>query len=127
MGNASAIHLCDDASHNHAVGVGSLRVIVQQDADGWFAQGVEIDFAACGESLTDVQNRFEKGLAATVHRHLQRFSSIEKLLKFAPSSVVNQLSDADEFEFNMISLHDLSGSLHLPFKKIAYLEQTNVV
>ncbi|MEW8000826.1 MAG: hypothetical protein AB2795_19975 [Candidatus Thiodiazotropha endolucinida] len=107
---------------NHAVAVGSLRVIIQKIQDGWFAQGVEIDFAACGETLDDAQIRFEKGLAATVHRHLERFDSVERLLKFAPNDVVEKLSKGDEYSFDMITIHDLSDTLGLPFQKIAYLE-----
>ncbi|MES9948731.1 MAG: hypothetical protein ABW118_07215 [Candidatus Thiodiazotropha sp.] len=107
---------------NHAVAVGSLRVIIQKNHDGWFAQGVEIDFAACGETLDDAQTRFEKGLVATVHRHLERFDSVERLLKFAPNEVVEKLSKGNEYSFDMITIHDLSDTLRLPFQKIAYLE-----
>ena len=44
----------------HLVTIGALRVLITEEVDGlWSAQGIEIDFAACGVSLEDVQRRFE--------------------------------------------------------------------
>lgn len=125
MHQAKAIHLRDE-ENRHAVMLGHIRVLVRERHGEWFAQGIEVDYAASGESMEDVQSRFERGLAATVHVHLRRFSSLDRLLKFAPRAEVEKL-DADEYQLNLVSIHDIGPDMnHFPFGRIAYLEESRV-
>jgi hypothetical protein len=124
--NAQAVHARTDVDH-HVVGIGELRVLICQEDGEWFAQGVEIDYAASGASLADVQRRFEKGLAATVHLHLTRFHSIERLLRFAPAAVWQRLQARAAFAFSIVTVHDLADPdralTDLPFGQIVYLQE----
>lgn len=121
-----ALHLRTDDDH-HAVAIGTIRVLVCERAGEWFAQGVEIDYAASGTSLEDVQGRFERGLAATVHQHLKQFEAIDRLMKYAPRSAWQKLSPKEEYNFAMLTVHHLADLderlLALPFTRIAYLQE----
>lgn len=62
-----------------------LQVILAPEAGMWVAQAIEIDYAATGSTLEDVKERFEDGLAGTVHEHLQAYGNLDSLLKPAPA------------------------------------------
>jgi len=118
---ASAVHIQDQ--DNHAVVLGAIRVLVSERFGEWFSQGIEIDFAASGSSVEEVQRRFEDGLAATVDLHLRKFGSIDRLLKFAPQQELAKLR-AEKYRFSMVTTHDMKPDLvDLPFGKIAYLQE----
>ena len=53
---------------DHALNAGdlSLQVIVAEDGKGWIAQGIELDYAAGGDSYDDAIRRFGAGLRRTV-------------------------------------------------------------
>lgn len=121
---ARAIHF--KSSDCEGVVIGSLRVIVSEQQGYWFAQGIEIDFAASGSSLDDVQERFEHGLVETISAHLSKYGTIEKLLKYAPKSEWQGLTGSKEYFVDMVSVHELQDQVattELPFKQIAYLEK----
>ncbi|MBK1716891.1 hypothetical protein [Thiocystis violacea] len=126
--DAEAVHGYDE--DRHVVEIGNLRVLVTEQAGEWFAQGIEIDYAASGWSLEEAQRHFERGLSATVDLHLRQFDSIERLLKFAPESVWSQLKAPQAFDFSLMTVHDLStlgsGMQRLPFDRIAYLPEPRV-
>ena len=48
----------------HLVGIGNLKVVVIQDGDFWFAQGLEIDYASEGKNFEEVKTAFETDFAA---------------------------------------------------------------
>lgn len=73
-----------DSSFN-VVGFGNLRVFIVKDEDMWFAQCLDINYAAQGKSLARVKRNFEEGLTATVDEHLHRKGHIEDLLTHGPS------------------------------------------
>lgn len=122
MSPASALHIKQD--DNHTVCINSLRVILSQDGDMWGAQGIDIDYAACGSSLEDVQQRFERGFARTIKLHLKKFGEIDRLLKMAPTSEWLHMTDADTKAFNLdlIATHEIHDMDGIPFKDIAYLQ-----
>ena len=124
--NATAFHgKGNDGSA--IVGIGNLRVVIVQEGKEWFAQSLEIDYAAQGSSLARVKKAFEKGLAATVHEHLRVYGTIEKLLKPAPPEVWKDMLfgvavTGKHFKrFSQISLHSKLQQA-LPFAAIDYLE-----
>ena len=107
------------------VGVGNIRVVIVKDEDQWFAQGLEIDYAAQGVSVEDAQKEFEEGFYATIHEHLRVYGSIERILKVAPSEVWRNMlfGSGKRFIFSQVSLHEPAQKV-LPFTGIGfYAEQ----
>lgn len=90
---ATAIHATHTDGVHHIVGFGNIRVLLMPDGKGWFAQGLEIDYAAQGDSLAQAKREFEDGLEATVHAHLQKSGHIKGILKLAPSEIWDLASD----------------------------------
>lgn len=115
----------------HAVVVDALRVVLVQDDECWFAQGLELDYAASGHNLDDVKQRFEQGLTATFNEHLRIYGTVENFLKVAPQEAWDLWLNADKrYAFTCASVHNLadadaleSNEPRLPFSGIAYLVQ----
>lgn len=90
----------------HAVGVLALRVLLVEDTTGWFAQGLDIDYAASGDSEEGAKSAFETGFYATVHEHLVMNGSMDRLLKPAPKAVWDEFyAAARELHFSCVQLH----------------------
>lgn len=90
---AIAIHAEHQDGVHHIVGLGNIRVILMPDNDGWFAQGLEIDYAAQGENIEDAKHQFEEGLDATIREHLRVHNDIRRLLVVAPNDIWRLVSD----------------------------------
>jgi hypothetical protein len=109
------------------VGIGNLRVVILQEGNVWFAQGLEIDYAVQAASLAKVKKAFEQGLCATVHENLRVYGNIEKLLKPAPPEVWTEMlfgatvAGKHFRRYSQISMHRTLQQA-LPFEKIDYLE-----
>jgi hypothetical protein len=110
-----------DGSETHVVGIGNLRVKITHEDGAWFAQGLEIDYAAQGSSREDVKRRFEKGLLATIGEHLRIYGTIKKLLQPAAPEMWQELADASEARYSQVSIHFQAPNA-LPFKGITYIE-----
>jgi hypothetical protein len=117
---ATAIHGTD--GETHIVGIGNLRVVICPDEGGWFAQGLEIDYAAGGSTILEVKTNFEKGLKGTINLHLQMHGNIEKFLNPAPPQIWKEFYwSGKQYRFTQVSLHDdLSKTLNV--KTIDFLE-----
>ena len=92
------------------VGVWNLHVRITCEDGQWFAQGFEIDYAACGSSEEDVKNRFQNGFVATVHEHLTLFGGIDKLLNPVPGDIwqdLRKVSGATQHRYSHIGVHEL--------------------
>ena len=124
---AQAVHL-QPSSDIHATHINALRVLLVRDDGGWFAQGLELDYAASGHSVEDVKHRFVQGLGATIKEHLKTHGAIERLLKVSPQDVWDLWLNADRnFSISTMSWHDMSEAVEaaaglLPFQSVAYLE-----
>jgi hypothetical protein len=106
----------------HLVGVGNLRVIITKDDGSWFAQALEIDYAAEGISLSDVKRRFEQGLEATIDEHLKRHGRLEQLFQPAPRDIWNEwylMLGAAKYRFSQVTVHDQAAPW---FRGITYFE-----
>ena len=110
------------------VNIGNLRVAISEDGGRWFAQGLEIDYAADGTSLEDVKTRFERGLDLTIGEHIRRFRNIDHLLVGAPpESWRDALVGAMVGRYTCLSVHKVKFSSAMPegvvfpFENIAYL------
>jgi len=107
----------------YEVVVWNLHVIVTNDDGGWFAQGLEIDYAAQGTSLDEVKKNFEDGLAATIQAHLTLHDNLDQFLKPAPQEIWQELSNAvtnKKLKLQHISTHDVSTQLPPTFGAIEY-------
>jgi hypothetical protein len=122
---AHAIHVQQETMHT--VLIGALRVLVTREGDNlWSAQGVEIDYSACGNSLEDAQKRFETGLIGTIRSNLERFGTIDRILKWAPHEEIARMSElAQRFDVTMLTLHPIKD-LNLPFANIAYIQEKSM-
>ena len=111
----------EDGSAN-VVGIGNLRVMITNDDGSWFAQALEIDYAAQGDTEEDVKQRFEKGLEATIDEHLQIHGTIEKLLQPAPQEVwVEMFKTAEKGKlFSQVSVHIHEA---LQYENIEYFQE----
>lgn len=74
-----------DGDGNHTVSVSGLRVLITEDAAGLFcAQGLEIDYAAAGDSVESVRDNFMNGFCETILQHLDVFGDCKALLIQGP-------------------------------------------
>jgi hypothetical protein len=116
---AEAFHVVSEAGD--IVGLGELRVLVTPDGDGWFAQALEIDYSAGGDSIEDVKARFERGLTLTIGKHLETYGSIDKLLVVAPREAWAAFyaagKESQKHLFSQLSLHKQG-----PFDSIRYYQ-----
>lgn len=124
---ASAIHGQDGS--DHLVGIGNLRVIICQEGEQWFAQGLEIDYAADGESFEDVKANFESGLRGTIDLHIKAYGNLDNLLKIAPVSAWGELyehKDGKRMRYTQVSMHKVFNEQipsGLSFQNIDYMER----
>jgi hypothetical protein len=121
-GTAVALHLQKKSTHEHAVGIGNIRVILFKEDGVWIAQGLEIDYAASGSTRKEAQKNFEIGLEGTVDLHIKIHKGIDNLLKVAPEDIWKSLyQKGTEYRFTQITFHDDLFKA-LPFTGIDYLE-----
>jgi hypothetical protein len=105
-------HLED--GENALVGVKALRVMLCPDGPLWFAQGLEIDYAAAGETMESAKANFENGLALTIQEHLTLHGKLEKFLRIAPQEVwdefINAPPDTLKMELSAIAGYRITDS-----------------
>jgi hypothetical protein len=121
-----AAHAKDSDGEHHAVAIWDLHVYIAPDGDGWFAQGLEIDYGVQGDSVEEAKRNFETGLERTIDVHLKVDGDINNLLVFAPQEIIqealrNRLNGSIK-TYWQVSLHDIgSKTSSLPFDGISYL------
>ena len=122
MSDAEAIHISSD--DEHIVGIGNLRVVILEENEFWYAQGIEIDYLAQGDSLEDVQKSFEIGLGATIRENLKKHESIWPMLRWAPADVLEHILPATH-SFDQVSIHEIEKPEEavFPFGGIQFLCQ----
>lgn len=120
--NAEAVHVAK--GKHRVVGIGNLRVFILPDGPFWYAQGLEIDYGAQGNSIEDAKRNFEKGLEATVDLHLKTHGTIENLLDPAPPEVLREAArELSSLQLHwQVSAHEVGrgSQLALPFDGIDY-------
>lgn len=118
----TVVHGVSGSGEDHIVGIGSLRVRVHREDGCWFAQGLEIDYLALGDSLDQVQAHFEEGLLGTVDEHLKVHGHIGHLLVPAPPDVWTQAMK-DAMTYTQVSLHRTPlQTSKIPFGEIAFIQ-----
>lgn len=108
------------AKQRYEVRVSDLHVLIVNDGEHFYAQGVEVDYAAGGDSLEDVQSRFQHGLRATINANIERFGDVSRLLKPTPGEIIEQLEEPQAFEFSMTCTADLEEFPGFPYNRIAF-------
>jgi hypothetical protein len=123
--STTAFHAQSKDGSEHFVGIGNLRVMLLNDEGSWFAQGLEIDYCAQGDSVEDVQIRFHDGLLAMVDCHLKVFGSIDGVLKVAPPETWSEFYGVSPLtkRYFQLSFH-IDEAERLPFSGIEYYEKT---
>jgi predicted RNase H-like HicB family nuclease len=123
-GEAKAVHANIDGEH-HVVGFENLRVVIVEDDGSWFAQGLDIDYAAQGDTIEEVKENFSSGLRATINQHLCSHSNIRSLLKGAPPELCQHLLLDSSFGTATLELlTQVSGHcIHeaMPFRQVNFL------
>lgn len=89
---ASVSH--DQDGDHHWVGIADLMVLLAKTKHGWVAQGVQIDYAAFGDSERDAVDSFVQGLSFSLQSHLERFNELKKMLQPAPTEVLKELMES---------------------------------
>jgi len=124
----STLHHTD--GNTHFVGIGPMKVIICHDDGAWFAQGVDIDYAANGTSLANVKQNFEVGLAGTIDLHIKLYGNLKKFLKHAPQEVWDELyAVGTHHSYTHVSFHDdLTKTLGLTgYDGIGYVSRNEAV
>ena len=120
----TVLHGVSGSGEDHIVGIGSLRVRVHAEGGCWFAQGLEIDYLALGESLDQVKTHFEDGLLGTVDEHLRVHGNIEHLLVPAPPDVWTKAMK-DAMIYTQISIHKTPlQTSKIPFGEIEFIRSS---
>lgn len=124
--SAVAIHLEHKDGVHHVVGLGNIRVLLLPDGPAWFAQGLEIDYAAQGETLPEAKKEFEDGLEALIQEHLRVYGHINNLLTVAPNEVWNLANDpnAQLQRYSQVTHHHALRK-NTNYEGIAYLVAAN--
>lgn len=125
----SAMH----AQHGkaHVVGLNALRVMLLEDEGSWFAQGLEIDYAASGRTIDEAKSNFEEGFRKTIHEHLLMHGGIERFLKVADQAAWDEYlqppTSAEKLSFSCVQLYDIPSKdemeFKLPFDSIAFISR----
>jgi len=120
-----AVHAKHKDGEHHAVLIWNLSVLIVPDEKFWFAQGLEINYGAQGDTPEDAQKHFQEGLAKTIHQHIKVHGNIEKLLKFAPSTILKEAAQNKSLirPFAQVSFHgvlDAGARRAIPFDGIDY-------
>jgi len=127
--SATAFHTGD--GETHIVGIGNLRVILCHEDDFWFAQGLEIDYAADGKTQAEVRKNFEAGLEATIDQHLKVYGNIKQILIPAPAEIWQDLgASGKQMRYSQVTFHDRPKDVnlrHIPYSGINYIERTDEV
>ena len=122
---AMAVHASDPAGKLHGVGIWDLRVFIVPDGKFWFAQGLEIDLAAQGDTVEEAKKYSEHGLESSIDLHLRMYGNIEGLLKVAPSEVWQEALTNRKCigVYSQVSVHNLcaKSDTPFPFDNITYL------
>jgi len=73
-----------DGEMTASVGIALQVILAEQEKNAWVAQGIEIDYAAEGETAAEAKMHFEQGLCATVLAHMIQQKPLGGFMAGAP-------------------------------------------
>lgn len=114
--NSGSIAIQVDGKGHTAVGIGNLRVLIIQDEDCWYAQGIEIDYGAQGDTPAEAKSHFEAGLFGTIDLNIKTYGSLDPILKFASDSILKEASKnrSSIYLYAQISAHEIPNYAQFP-------------
>ena len=83
----------------YIAGLGRMKVSVEPDGKFWYAEGVEWDYGAQGDSVADAVFNFIVGFQATIKANVARFGKFDKskwkrgITVKVPGSIVQRLKN----------------------------------
>lgn len=120
---AKAVHVSSDDGKHQGIGI-NLRVVILPDGKFWYAQGLEVDYGAQGDSVEDAKKNFEQGLSGTAFLHVKKYGNIERLLKRASSEVWKEArqSNASIVRFMTVAVSEIDEDLGsvFPYPEVEY-------
>ena len=103
----------------HTVLIPDIKVLVSNNDGSWFAQGLEIDYAAQGQSLQDVKNKFSEGLERTLDAHLATYKNIKGVLQLAPKEYWDQyFGQVEQWVYTHGSVHVATADITVTLKYV---------
>ena len=107
------------------VAIFDLSVLIVPDGKFWFAQGLQIDYCAQGNTIEEAKRNFEDGLESTIDLNVRMYGDIRNLLIPAPSEVLQEAlqNKASIRVYSQVSVHETGTrwQTQLPFDTISYL------
>jgi hypothetical protein len=91
----------------HFVAVWNLRVWVTEENGWFFAQGLEVDYAAQGSSLEEVMEIFHEGFVRSIDAHLREHGNVRAFLKPVSAEILMEFNahKGDSKPVRTMSLH----------------------
>lgn len=130
-GSATVVHTVNPKTAVQKVAFGDLKVVIVKDDDGWFfAQGLDINYAAQGRTLAEVKKNFGEGLGKTIGLHIERFGTIKKLLRPAPPEAweITHVPSARHLQYSCVKLYPFvpeTAREQMPYTNIRYIESAD--
>ena len=111
---------------NEVIAIDALRVLVDgNDAEGWMAQGLEIDYFICAKTEESVKKNFVEGLVKTIGLYLEEEGNIDNLLEPAPGEVWAEYFQAVSKEQKAVSVRVDFVTDYPFFSEVAFLSSRN--
>ena len=93
----------------HLVAVWNLRVWITEEDGQFFAQGLEVDYAAQGSTLDEVMKIFGDGFARSIDAHIREHGNISGFLRPVSAEVMMDFNarkgDRKPIDCISVSLH----------------------
>jgi hypothetical protein len=116
-------HRNNDGSHT--VEISTLRVLLFRDGAHWIAQGLDLDYAASGETISDVKRRFSDGLCLTINEHLEKHENLDFLIRPAPPEVWRHFYRIEESLETSLQ-EEANNSPIAALRRLAFLQEAKV-
>jgi len=95
-----------------------LRAVVVPDEGVFFAQGLDVDYFASGQTIEEAEKNFEDGLETLVALHVEKFGNVDRLRPVS-ENVREEYANVS----NNMATHTLRGvaARHLNSKVLYFL------
>jgi hypothetical protein len=117
-----AIHAVHPDGEHHAVAILNLHVLIVPAGKRWYAHGLEIDYAAQGDSVEAAKLHFQAGFKATIYQNLKMFGNIDKFLRVSPNEVWREYFATPKAQkvYTHVSMHEVIPDSELVNKVLQF-------